>query len=487
MNKFKAIAVGLLLTGAALIGYNLTQGDAVDAAGETRECSANSIITCGAMSSSELKSKYAANKGNVKGIYSHYGITASDIANSTNVKTGYVSRDGKVTVDGKVVATGAQTVGRKASLGGSKVNAGGSTVYQGSGRLKSTLSAYVFTNADGTFKAAIIKVCGNPVPAVPVKPPTPPKPTPVVKYACEKLTATKISRTEYKFDATATAENATIKSYAFAFGDGQSQTVTTSAKAASINHNYAKEGTYTATVTVVTDKGQATSATCRVSVTVEKPPVVDKPSIDIVKTVNGKKHIRVAAETEFTYEITVRNTGNVALKDAVVTDKAPAEVTLLSADAGSISNNVWTYTIPELKVGESKTFTIKAKYPKYAEGIHKNTVCVDTPTVPGSPDDCDDATTETPKPTEVCDIPNKKIITVEEDEVDNPNYTKDYSKCDETPVVPETPVTPETPATPVTPTELPKTGMAESITSVLGVGSLVGAGYAYIASRRNTL
>jgi hypothetical protein len=43
MNKFKAIAVGLLLTGAALIGYNLTQGDAVDAAGETRECSANSL------------------------------------------------------------------------------------------------------------------------------------------------------------------------------------------------------------------------------------------------------------------------------------------------------------------------------------------------------------------------------------------------------------------------------------------------------------
>ena len=72
--------------------------------------------------------------------------------------------------------------------------------------------------------------------------------------------------------------------------------------------------------------------------------------------------------------------------DDVNTDNAPSQVKLLSADQGKINGNTWTYTIPTLAAGESKSFAIKAKYTAYVAGTHVNKVCVDTPTIPGSLD-----------------------------------------------------------------------------------------------------
>src|SRR5690606_6500315 len=196
-----------------------------------------------------------------------------------------------------------------------------------------------------------------------------------------------------------------------------------------VNHNYSdKAAIYTAEVIVTMSDGKVapTSKNCKVTVKVEEK---EAPSISIEKTVNGKEHVKVPVGTEFTYEITVRNTGNVTLKDAVVTDNAPSQATLVSASAGKIDGNKWPYTIPELKAGESKSFTIKAVYKKYAEGVHKNNVCVDTPTVPGGPDDCDDATTETDEPIEVCDLTDNTIKTIERSEFDEKTMTTDLSQC----------------------------------------------------------
>lgn len=51
----------------------------------------------------------------------------------------------------------------------------------------------------------------------------------------------------------------------------------------------------------------------------------------------------------------------------------------------------------------------------------------------------------------------------------------------------ETPVTPVTPVTPTTPTQLPTTGPAETILSILGIGSLIAGASYYIVSRRALL
>lgn len=440
MNKMKLFVVSLIVTTATLVGYGLNQGDSVNAA--TRECGDNAIIRCGAMSASELKSEYAKNERGLKSIFSHYNIDASDIASSGSAKTGSVRTDGTVTVDGEVVATNAYTVGRSASLGGKKVKITDNlNVYEGADRLKSTLEAFVFFNSDGTFKSAVLKVCGNPVRATP-------KAKPV--YKCESLTAKAISRNEYEFTTSATAKNgAKITGYTYSFGDG-----TTKDGSATTSHAYAAPGTYKASVKVkvlVNGKTVTAPGVCEVTVKVEKEncPIPgkenypkdspeckeDKPAITIVKTVNDVEHVSVALNEIFTYQIKVTNTGNITLKNAVVTDKAPAEVTLIASSLGKINGNTWTYTIPELEVGESKSFTITAKYAKYSSGTHKNSVCVDTPTIPGGPDDCDDASTETTE-------------------------------------APEAP-------------ELPKTGMADALGAVLGAGSLVGVGAAYAASRRS--
>jgi len=367
MKSVKVMVLGVALAVAGLVGV-LAFSPSVSA--ESRECGDNAIIRCGAMGASELKSEYAKNERGLKKIYSYYNIDAVDIASSNSAKIGTVHTNGDVIVDGKVVATNAYTVGRSGSLGGSKVDANGWTVYQGADRLKSTLSAYVFFNSDGSFKSAVIKVCGNPVKATHKK--------------------------------------------------------------------------------------------------------VEKPGITIAKTVNGGEHATVPVGQSFTYQIVVTNTGNVALKNAVVTDTAPKEVTPMVASAGTISGQKWTYTIPSLAVKESRSFTITAKYAVYATGTHTNTVCVDTPTIPATnPDACDSATTSTGEKITVCDTNTKQIITIDRSALDESHMTTDQSKC-------ETPVTP-----PVTPPELPHTGIADVLGGGLGLSGLVGATWYYVASRRS--
>ena len=167
----------------------------------------------------------------------------------------------------------------------------------------------------------------------------------------------------------------------------------------------------------------------------------------------------------FTYQLVVKNTGETTLTNVKVTDPSPANVQFISADKGSIADNKWSYTIPELKIGQSMSFAIKAKVVKEVTGKIVNTACVDAPTVPGTPDDCDDATVEVPPtpvtpPKENCPIPGKEHL------------PKDSVDCKEVPVTPETPP------------ELPKTGITDAVASLIGLGSLIAATTYYIASRR---
>lgn len=88
-----------------------------------------------------------------------------------------------------------------------------------------------------------------------------------------------------------------------------------------------------------------------------------------------------------------------------------------------------------------------------------------------NPDDCK----EQPKPEymEVCVIEEKAIKPIEKKDFDSTKHTTDLSKCE------------DQPKTPVTPTELPRTGAGMDVLNALGLGALVTASLAYVASRKN--
>lgn len=274
-------------------------------------------------------------------------------------------------------------------------------------------------------------------------------------YTCDALTVQKIERTKFKFDTKYTVKNATFKSVTYIVKDANGNEVYRGNNA---EYTQTKVGKYTVeahvTVTVNGKDVTVTADKCKASFEVAPVPVTPKPGVKIEKTVNGVKDTVVNVDEPFIYTLVVTNTGNVDLKNVKVTDNAPEGVTFQSADKGTVTDKTWTHTIDELKTGKSETFKITAIVKEYIEGKLKNTACVNAPEVnPSNPDvndDCDDATVSVPKP-----------------------------------VTP--PVKPTPRPTPTTPTELPQTGAADTILNALGLGALVTATIAYVASRRNSL
>ena len=83
----------------------------------------------------------------------------------------------------------------------------------------------------------------------------------------------------------------------------------------------------------------------------------------------------------------------------------------------------------------------------------------------------DDATVTVTKECEpgkitVCELKTDKIITIDEADFDSSKHSKDLDDCKELPP------------------ELPKTGPAESIVAILGLGALIASIAYYVASRR---
>lgn len=320
---------------------------------------------------------------------------------------------------------------------------------------------------------------------------------------CKSLTIDKISRTQFRFNGKASADGgAKIKAYVFKVYRGSTlvatKTVTSSKAAASYVYNQTQTGAYTVRLTVKTSEGDKTGAHCVKPFTVVP---AENPGINVTKYVEHQKYKRVGVNVQFEYEIAVKNTGSKNLTNVVVTDTPQSGITLLSASAGSISGNKWTYTIPSLSVGQTVNFTLKAKVPVYLAGMLENTVCVNAPEIPGNPDDCDTANVDVPptEQVEVCNPETGEIITVDKDQADqyvpiksdqckemkvcvlatnsveiikktdfdSSLHTTDLSRCKE-----------------VTVTELPTTGPADVAMQLLGVASLTGAGAYYVSSRR---
>ena len=270
--------------------------------------------------------------------------------------------------------------------------------------------------------------------------PVPSKP----ELVCRNITINQISRTKFEFNTSYTVNNTTFVGVKYIVKDQSGKIVIekTVNNGSKLTLDIEIVGKFTISSTVITKDGENSNSNCEKSFEVKRE---EKPSILIKKTVNNQKNAKIEANTDFNYEITVLNNGNVDLKDVVVTDHAPANITFVSADSGEIKDNILTLKIGSLKVGESKNITIKSQ--ATATGMTAvNTACVDTPTIPGDNDGCDSAKVEIPKK--------------------------------QTPPTP----TPNNP-TPNIPTELPQTG-ANTLSAILGLTSMVTAFGYYFASRK---
>ena len=270
--------------------------------------------------------------------------------------------------------------------------------------------------------------------------PIPSKP----ELVCRNIAINQISRTKFEFNTSYTVNNTTFVGVKYIVKDQSGKVVIekTVNNGSKLTLDIEIVGKFTISSTVITKDGENSNSNCEKSFEVKRE---EKPSILIKKTVNNQKNAKIEANTDFNYEITVSNNGNVDLKDVVVTDRAPANITFVSADNGEIKDNTLTLKINSLKVGESRTITIKSQ--ATATGITAvNTACVDTPTIPGENDGCDSAKVEVPKK--------------------------------QTPPTP----TPNSP-TPNIPTELPQTG-ANTLSAILGLTSMVTAFGYYFASRK---
>ena len=264
------------------------------------------------------------------------------------------------------------------------------------------------------------------------------------ELVCKNITINQISRTRFEFNTSYTVNHTTFVGVKYIIKDESGKVVIekTVNNGSKLTVDIEITGNFTISSTVITKDGENANSNCVKTFEVKRE---EKPSIVIKKTVNNQKNAIIEAGTDFNYEITVSNNGNVDLKDVVVTDRAPANITFVSADSGEIKDNILTLKISSLKIGESKTIIIKSQ--ATATGMSAvNTACVDTPTIPGDNDGCDSAKVEVPKK--------------------------------------QTPPTP-TPNNPIpnVPAELPQTG-TNAISAILGLSSMVAAFGYYFASRK---
>ncbi|HEU0266838.1 MAG TPA: PKD domain-containing protein [Candidatus Saccharimonadaceae bacterium] len=473
------------------------------------DCSGNSIVPCGFSSPGALRSKYNSDV-ELQSLYSHFGWTSADIngTNGTKMVLGVVYRNGTVIVDGKTIATNAQSVGRWQDDGtGCKATQsftiGSHKYWEATPQCRYGYAgedAWVMINSEGQFVGAINKACGNPAPATPVIPPKP-KPQTVT---CDALTAEGITNAahdtlEFNFATKATASNgATIKNYTYNFGDGTKTTA-----GASTSHTYAKAGTYTATVTVnaiVNGVARPISSTaCVTQVSPKKnvvqPPEVSCTSLKLITESNDTYNLQATATampgipfgrtagsvTGYTYTIT--DTNGAAIK--TITKSAGTEA--LQSESGDFTLSPGMYTARVVvhsnagdKTGPQCTVQIAVPAP------NQITVCrlSDYQVVTINENDFDSSKYTKDlsqcQQVQVCDTTTGQITEVYPNQIDNVRYTTDLTKC--TPPAP----TP-TSTTPITPTELPHTGASDTILSLFGAGSLIGAISYYIASRRALL
>lgn len=423
MRGLKYYLTGAVIAVAAFVGYNNFYSTAT-----AHKCSDNNVITCGVNSLGDLRDKYNNdNPDGTQNIFSWFGIT-KDMVNNGRVVNGLVHKTGIITVDGKTVATDALTAGRQYIPGSTKQVVGGTTFYTRTPSvsfLSSSLEAYVFTDKDGRFLAAVIKECGNPVKGKnTVTPPTHPKVSIDKKVLTDKdlkdpkehgivgednpfayrVTVTNTGDVTLKnavvTDPAPKGVTFTGASLGKVSGNVWSYTIPELAPGKSVTvliHAVAKEQFLKEVENIACVDAKEITGTKDACDNAWVRTHDRKVTID--KKVNGAENATVEINKPFVYTLVVTNKGDVALADVNVSDKAPDNVLFLEADKGTVAKDQksWNLTIKSLAPGQSITVKITAKVTKAVKGL-KNTACVNAPITEENPDDCDDATIDTPEP-----------------------------------------------------------------------------------------
>jgi len=217
------------------------------------DCDNNAIIKCGFSSPGDFINKARANNSNnghhdLQTIYAAYGLEPAEYDRFVRyARPGTAYKDGRIVVDGQVVATNARSIGRQAALQGSgyfSQNIGGTTYYGNSNArafVGNSIPVNVLFNSKGVMEFAVLTSCGNPETGTLVTP----------TYGCNNLQKTAVAGklNTYSFTTSANAgNNARITKLVYDFGDGA--TATTTNPATRVTHAYSRGGTYTAKVTV---------------------------------------------------------------------------------------------------------------------------------------------------------------------------------------------------------------------------------------------
>lgn len=453
MNKFYVTLVGLALAVSSIVLFNFL-GTTSNAA-LPRDCDDNSIIYCGGITASELAARYKENKtGDLDNIYADYGLSAADMTNAgSRAKMGEVRKNGDVVVNGKVVATQAQSLGRKDKAGSHVRMIGGKKYYERAPSVSfesNSIVAYVFFDANGDFRAAVLTSCGNPVTAK--------KPV----YKCDSLTKKAIARKEYEFTAAATANNgATITNYTYDFGDGKKETTT----AKTVKHLYEKAGTYTAKLSVnMNVAGTAkvvTAPSCQVTFTIT-PPVYSCDSLTTHR-IERTKH-------SFTGKASASNGATIVdytfdFGDGVKKNYPSADVEHTYAKDGNYT------TIMTVNVKADGVNVIAKSEKCKVQVVVNPDEC--KPGIPVGDDRCkEECKPGIPVGDDRCKDYCKPGIPVGDDrckEECKPGIPVNDERCEDIPA------------------ELPKTGPMDMIAGTLGLGALVAAAYYWYASRRGLM
>jgi len=399
-------AVFMALTGASVAGVTALQTTKVaEAASACGSVSSNSIISGGASSRSSFISKVKGSS-ELKAIYDHFGLSASDYSRFVSEgKRGVAYDNNTIVVDGRVVATNVGSIGRLSGCQGSnfKTFTIGGKHYYGNVNSKAFSSSThaipvdVLFDDKGVMQFAVMTGdCGNPTYQTPVKP----------TYACNNLTPKSLGNNKYSFTTDASAgHGASIAKLVYNFGDGS--TATTTNPATAVTHTFTKDSTVSVTVYVNVPGGNVVKLSggdCVKHINFTPPPAVF--ACNLLTLTPGKVDATTGATT---YTLAAKASAtNATIKSYTFDfgDTSANKVVTTGATTASTTHiykpGTWTAKVSVTVVtntGATKTVTsancaqtIKVKVPECKPGVPMGSpqcstlACVNLSLTAGTPD-----------------------------------------------------------------------------------------------------